>query len=160
MASWWATASASVRAAEPFIRSGVRHNLTFREIAASIRGGGLAIGNERLLAAIQRERAIVEHGRHLKFLPLQARPAVTMLPEALTAIRRTYSFEVVVTGRLRETGDTFSRSVTVSSSTLLTRQEIEDQALDAVTQDAGGYGMTADTAQIRFGMRAGRAGLI
>jgi hypothetical protein len=160
MASWWATASRSVRAAEPFIRSGARRDATFREIAGAIRAGGLRIGNERLLDALQRERTIVEHGRALRFLGRQQRPAVERLPESLTRLRREFSFAVDVEGTLIATGATRVQAVTVSTDAVLTRQEIEDEALVAVARGESRYGLQATSATIRFGMRAGRMGLV
>lgn len=153
------TLNLSERTAYPFVRQAVREGLSSRNITELlISEFGRAIRRQRLLEMIRFENLEETLGAQLKYLRRDARPDPARLPDALTKIRRNYSFDVEVRGILEESGLASSQFVTVTTDAILTRAELEDAGLDAVEEGASRYGLTAVSAVLTTGRRAGAAG--
>lgn len=156
--SWIDSLSKSARMAFPAIRAGVRQGLSIEAIGKAVRGSGLRISNEALWQGISLERKVVRYGQSLKFLRPESKPNYARLPQALTRIARQFSFQVEVRGTDLKTGELRVQQVTVSTSSELTRGEIERKAGQAVIGAEGRYGIAVDSAVITFGMQAGSEG--
>jgi hypothetical protein len=111
-----------------------------------------------LSAIVAKEREIQRLGSALRFLNRDSTPNPFRLPEALTTLRRAFSFTVEVRGFLVDTGERVTQNVTVTSSTLLTRAAMEELAIEAVTSGAERYGMEVESAIPIRGTRAGALG--
>lgn len=157
--SFLETLSRAARTAYPAIQRGVREGLSSRRIDDALRKEfGSSIRRATLLDIMRREQSVVERSERLKFLGLDRRPSPASLAEALTKIRREYSFTVEVTGTMVSTGASLTQHITVTSDTLLTRREIEEAARDLVESDKDQYGVEVESVTITRGMRAGPAG--
>lgn len=152
------TLSRTARTAFPIIQRGVREGLSANAIQDVLSGRGLGIRRQTLLDLVRLERGVQETINVLRFIHPGSRPNPDRLPEALTKIRRSFSFNVEVRARRLDTGEPFSQFVTVSTDRLLTRQQIEAQAIRAVERSPDRYGLEAEEALVSTGVRAGPLG--
>jgi hypothetical protein len=157
---FWETLTASARLAYPLIAGGVRRGLSFESIGGIVRAEGLTIANDALRSAIRLERELVLAGTRLRFLGFDTRPNPLNLPEALTALRREFSFTVEVLGHPTGGGSDVTQFITVSTDKLLTRREIEESARGAVEGNQGRYGFTVESVLLTGGIRSGAAGIL
>lgn len=154
-----ASLSPRERTAYPFIRQGVREGLSSRQILSVLQehlGSGLR--RQRLLDLMRLENIEQTTGATLRYLNRDAYPNPQRLPDALSKIRRNYSFDIEVRGTLLDTDEPYSRYVTVTTDALLTRGDLEAAAMEAVEVEAGRYGMAVDGALLVGGRRAGSQG--
>jgi len=152
--------SASARLAYPAIVRGVREGLSLNRLQAALQEANLGIRRATLLSLMQRERALVSAGESMRFLPRAARPDPARLPEALTILRRQFSFTVELRGRSLQTGERTTQHVTVASDRLLTRAEIEDVAERFGQQGGERYGMEVERVLFVKAMKAGAGGVL
>jgi hypothetical protein len=152
--------SAAARASYPFIQRGVREGLSANAIQKSLSANDIHLRRTTILDLVRRERELVSAGSSLKFLNRNARPDPRRLPEALTSLRRQYSFTVEVRGTSLSNGESRVQNVTVVSDRLLTRGEIEDVAEGFATDGGERYGMNVDSLLLTRGMKAGALGTI
>lgn len=150
----------SARMALPAIARGVREGFSIARIGEAVRGGGIRIANDSLRALVAAEREIWRAGNALKFLNLSSRPNPRNLPQALTSLRRQYSFTVEVQGTLIQTGKAITQNVTVTTDSLLTRRQIQDLAVSAVESSRARYGISVDRAMLVRGVKAGSLGTL
>jgi hypothetical protein len=78
----------------------------------------------------------------------------------LTRILRRYAFFVEVMARDVSTGEQVLKNVTVSTSRLMTKRQIEVAAMEAVDMGLSTYGLEADTALLVGGMKSGEQGVL
>lgn len=150
----------AARIAMPFIERGVREGLSSRAIESAIRAGGLSVPRRQVLLDVMRGlKGIEDSGKSLKFLRQGARPDPSRMPEALTRIRRQFSYTVEVRGTHVSTGSPFVQHVTVTSDSLLTRAEMEEAAAEAVDSSKDRYGMEIESAVPIKAIKAGTAGV-
>jgi hypothetical protein len=155
------TLSRAARAAWPFIQRGVREGLSSRSIERALVEGGLSGVRRSTLLDLMRMSAFEQRaGDALNRLQPNRRIEAQALPEALTKIRRSFSFTVDVTGTLISTGKSITRSITIASDRELTPLEIRQAAVAAVDAAGDRYGMTVEETKITGGRRAGSLGLI
>lgn len=145
---------ASARAAYPFILAGTRRGLSSRAIERSVREAGLPISRTRsilpLMNAIRESEAAAAN---LKFVGLNRVINVNRLPEAITNIRREFSYQVAVTG-IDATGQRVNRFIQVTTDNArLTRGEIEDAARQAAQGEAESGNLAEVNVQIDNGVR-------
>lgn len=157
---WLSGFPASARLAFPGIVRGVREGLSARAIGRALRAGGLSFSDRFLFEAARLQRDVFQRGGVVAALGDRERPTPSLLPEALTAINRQYSFLVEVEGRSVVTGGLVRQNVTISTDRLLTREQMEEAAVDAVESAVEVYGLEDVDATAVFGMRAGAAGLL
>lgn len=154
------TLTKRARLAYPIIQRGVREGLSSRAISNTLKAGGVGIRRNTLLDIMRRERDVWEHGQNLRYLPLDRRPNPSRLPEALTRIRRNYSYEVFVTGIDTSMGVPRGQYVTVASSKLLTRREAETLAIEYAGGIHESGGIEIEKAQLNNILRAGPLGTL
>ncbi|HXK37160.1 MAG: hypothetical protein A2V70_19440 [Planctomycetes bacterium RBG_13_63_9] len=114
----------------------------------------MSFSDKFLFGAVRELRSLSNAGAHVATLADNARPDPGRLPFALTDLRRQYSFLVEVEGRSIKTGGILRQHVTVSTDRLLTREQMEDAAIEAVETDEDRYGLEDIEATAVFGMRA------
>jgi hypothetical protein len=152
--------SAIARQAFPIIQRGVREGLSANALGRVLAEGGLGIRRQTLLDIVRAEKGVQVAGAALRFLRETAIPNPLRLPEALTTIRRLYSFMVEVRGIAGDTGERISQFITVTSNTLLTKREIQELALEAVERGGERYDFEPDESLLVGGLRAGPAGTL
>lgn len=154
------TLNARARFAYPIIQRGVRSGLSSRAIAESLQAADLGIRRATLLDIMRRERELVTHSQNLRFLPLDRAPNPDRLPEALTRLRRQYSYKIELSGQIIDTAELITRSVTVSTSKLLTRRAVEAIAVGYVIEDPTTYPIEVIKAQLVSVTKAGPSGTL
>jgi hypothetical protein len=152
------TLSKSARAFMTVARAGAAQGLSFTRTVAAYRDAGNRIGND---IARNIFRAVVAHetqARSVQDLPRNRRIPVSILPQALTKIRRGLSFTVEVRGFLPETGEAVTRHITISADDTMTPSHIESLAEETVLDGKDRYGLEVQEVNIIRGERAGRLG--
>jgi hypothetical protein len=152
--------SLAARLFYPFVQRGVREGISIARIGRAVRAEGFKLANETLRMLVHRERVIWEHGQRLKFVPLGSFVDVSKLPEALTQIRRQFSFMVEVRGTLGTGGQAIIQHVTVASDKPMTRRAILEQAERAMNLGSKRYGIEVSSVELVGGLRAGPAGTL
>lgn len=155
-----AALSRAARAAWPLIQAGVRGGIPTRQIGELLQSFSLNLRPGELSIIARAERAIQRLGADLRFLNRNQSPAIERIPEALSKIRRQFSFTVEVRGTLTATGSPFSQLVTVTSSRNLTRAEMEELAISAVASNGERYGMEVEDAVPIRALRQGELGAL
>lgn len=157
--SSFAGLNSAQRASLPSITAAVRAGASANEIQRAIAGTDAAMRRTTLLDIVRAARAVTSEFADLRFLRRDRRPNPRRLPEALTTIRRDFSFTVRGT-LLAPDGSTFEQAVNVATDALLTRGEIEGVA--AGDLGSGRYGEVLEVMDIQLvgGVRAGPAGTV
>ena len=152
------TLSSRARIAYPIIQRGVRSGLSSRSIATELTSGGIGIRRSDLLGIMRRERDIIKHGLNLRFLPLDRAPNPERLPEALTRLRRKYSYEISIRGTVSNVNLPYTPAVTVASSKLLTRRQAEALGLEAAIAGSDRYNIVIESVLLTNVLQAGPFG--
>lgn len=147
------------RAALGIVRRGVLEGLSANRIQDALTAGGLGIRRTTLLALIRELKGAEEAAGRLRFTRLDRLPDPSRLPEAITRLRRTYSFDVMLRGHNTLTGAEETRWVTVSLDELRSRRDIEDIASDFGEEYGRVEDFRLDRATLMGGRRAGALGV-
>lgn len=154
------TLTGTARIAYPIIQRGVRSGLASRQIAETLSNAGLGIRRATLLDIMKKEREIISHGLNMRYLPYDRAPNPDRLPPALTRLRRQYSYQVELQGRIIDTQELITRNVTVASGKLLTRREAETIAMSYALDESEQYGIEVDKVQLINVLKSGELGTI
>lgn len=155
-----ATLNIAARTAYPLIQKGVRAGLSANRIGSALADAGMGIRRSTLLSIVKRERTLLDHSRNLRFLPFDRAPDPERLPEALTRLRRKYSYQIGVRGYIGDTGEPIQRFVTIASSTIITRRQAESAAMQMVEDDPDTYPIVIERVILDSVLRAGPAGTL
>lgn len=156
---WLDGLNALARIAFPFVESAVARGLSSRAITSALQSTlGMGLRRETLLYMMREIKGVQDLASRVRYLNPHFVPDSTMIPEALTTLRREYSYNVRVSGTLTGTGQSFTRHITVSTGSLLKPAEAEEIALNLVNSDVESYGMEAAEARAWSLMRAGSGG--
>lgn len=152
--------SAPAKAALPFLRSAARKKIGADRMFQTFRTQFPGLIRREVRAIVKAELQILESRAQLKFLNRGNFPNVRRLPPSLTSIRRRFSFNVRVRATDSKTGNPIEQFVTVSTDELLTRGQIEDQALAFVEGERKRYGIDNESVLLLEGMKAGPEGVL
>ena len=155
-----ATLTGRARAAYPIIQSGVAQNLSANAIEVSLRAAGVGIRRQTLLDMVRRIRGVETTGAQLQFVGLNRTPDPRRIPEALTKLRRAFSFRVRLRGTDIATGDPFERFVNVALDHPLTRAEIEQIGTSFIFADPERYQIALDEVLLVNGVKSGALGTL
>lgn len=114
MASWLSTLSRSARAIYPIARRGAREGLSIESIGKAARAAGFRIANDSLREMVHRVREMDTRGRPSPFESPTRVPSAGMFAEAVSKIRKQYSYTVEIRG-LSE-GEEVIRHFTIASN--------------------------------------------
>ena len=148
------------RQAFPIIQRGVREGLSANSILTVLRSQNLGIRRQTLLDIVRSERGVIAAGSRLRSLNRNFFPDPRRLPDALTKIRRAFSFTVELRGFDLGTGESIDQSVNVSLDNVLTRNEIENRALNFIDADTERYGIAVTDVILQRGVKAGEQGTL
>ena len=154
------TLPARARLAFPIIQGGVRRGLSANSIQNLLRSEGLGIRRQSLLDIIRAERGIEVASSQLRTMRRDFTPDPRRLPDALTKLRRPFSFQVKIRGFDLSTGEDITRFVNVSLDNPLTRAEIENIGLGFIEEDMERYGLAVTDVIIDRGVKAGVEGTL
>lgn len=140
--------SASERTALPFLRELAETDLSANAILSRLKENGLGIRRSNGLSIISQLRNVISTRPYVANVGVNKQLTIDNLPTALTDIRRNFSYEIRIDGRLDATGEKASTYVTVTSDELLTKQEALDIAADYSDTDGTVYGISYDTATV------------
>ena len=152
--------TAEVRAALPLIRSAVAEGYDALNTRMLLQEAGISVNARQfnsLFAGLSAERGAAQY---LGSLRQEYRFNPFRLPEAVTRLRRQFSFTVRLLFEDGDTGDLFEKIVTVATDRIMTRNEIEAAAMDS--EEKAGYGRGGElvNAQILEGKRSGELGTL
>lgn len=152
--------SSRARRAYPIIQRAVREGVSANQTQFLLQRNGLGIRRQVLLDLRRAAQGIEAARPALRNLGRSRLPNPARLPEAVTKIRRAFSFQLEVSGQSLTTGERMTRFVTVATDTLLTRAALEDLAGRTVAGDTDAYEFDLDSVQLTGGLRAGAFGTI
>jgi hypothetical protein len=113
-----------------------------------------------ILKVIRAEKVLAVTDGNLRFVQPHLKPDVKRLPEALTTLRRRYSFTIRVRGFIEDAGEYVEQFVTVSTHDVLSRAELEARAADILETQCNVYGMSDIETTLWSGRRAGGGGVL
>lgn len=114
-------------AAVSFIRSAVEAGKAASETLEALRNAGLGIRTQTFYQVVNYFKGPVETARnYVSYLGLQNLPNIARLPKTLTNIAKNFTYELKVEVISSETGEKTTRTINVSSNTLLSKQEAID----------------------------------
>lgn len=151
---WLSSLPRASRLAYPAVQSAVARGLSANKTAALLSDAGIPIRRQTLLDLFRLEKGVQASGSLFRHLPPDFTPDPQRLPVSLHPLSDNFSYTVRVTGLLGATGQVSSGFVTVTSSESLSRQEIEDAAEEAATQDGTAYSMEVTDLEVVRGIRS------
>ena len=134
--------SVDARTALPYIESLTAQGIGANEVLRQVTAAGFKIQRSLGLQAVRMAKGIELSRDYLSSLKLNVQPNPARFPTALTEIRRNYSYSVRITGFDTYTGQTGSRYVTVSTNSVLTKQQALDMAEGILLADPTTYPIT------------------
>lgn len=155
-----ATLPRAARLFLPIAEGGVARGLSANRIIDSFRAGGGAIRRQTALDVIRRVKGVEAQSSQLQFLRRGFTPDPRRLPEALTALKRAFSFTVRLKGYLVETGEEITRHVTVALDRLQSRATIEQEGFDFAQPEPEQYGLVITEVMLVGGKKAGLPGTL
>lgn len=159
-APFLASLSRTARMAYPIVQKGIAEGQSSREITRVLQDAGLGIRRQALLELIRLEKDVQVRGSQLRYMRPDAIPNPARLPEALTRLRRPFSFTVEVRGTRADTGEPWKQHVTITTDRLLSRGTLEDMGLEAAERGSDRYAMRPETSVLIGGLRAGPLGTL
>ena len=154
------TLTPSARQAYPIIQRGVSEGLSANAIQTTLRSAGMGIRRQTLLDTVRAIKGVETVGGRLRSLRLDRVPDPRRMPEALTTLRRAFSFRVELRGVEIDTGNPFTRFVTVTLDSPRTRQRIEQLAEQFVLDEPKRYGIDLESVLLVHGSKAGPEGTL
>lgn len=152
------TLARSARLFLPAAQRAVAEGLPAQAAIDAFRAGGGAIRRQTALDVFRAVAGLERRAAAILSVRKDRRPTVASLPEALTQIRRGFSFTAEVHGTVSETGALIKRFVTISTDSLLTVGEMEALAEETASASGEGYGIEVESVRITRGIRAGGFG--
>lgn len=152
--------SPRARRAYPIVQRAVREGLSANQTQLLLQRNDMGFRRRVLLDMFRFEQGIRRKNVPLRTLGRNRFPDPTRLGEAITKIRRAFSFQLEVSGVSIQTGETLSRFVTITTDRLMTRAELEDLAGRTVAGDTQAYELDLQAVQLTGGLRAGALGTI
>ena len=142
LASVFEGATAGVREALPFIDHLARQALPANEIIRQVRAAGLTVRRAAALEAIRTIKGVIAGGRYIQAVRNDFLPNPDRVPTAATLIRRNYSYKVRVRGFDPQTGDPVERHISITTDTLMSKNDVYNIAADTLASDHENYGVT------------------
>ena len=160
MPAFLRTLSASARAIYPIVQRGVREGLPIDRILTAARAGGFRIANAIGRELVRKERDVWERGQVSAFTPKSAVLNPRNFPEALTTLKRRYSYLVEAVGLVG--GRPRTQSISIASNTPLSVGRAEELARRAIERSEGPSGsrMPIDSIRLVGTLRAGGEGIL
>jgi len=154
------TLTRTARRAFPIIQGAVRRGLSANRIQSLLSSVKLGIRRTSLLDLIRREKGIEIGAANLRAVRRDRIPDPRRMPEALTTLKRAFSFKVRLQGIDTSTGEDIDRFVQVSLDRPRTRGDIEDLGASFAFEDPERYGIDLTSVTLQSGVKAGFPGTI
>ena len=127
--------SAAARRALPLIEKGVAQGLSGNAIESLLKGTEYAVRRIELQRAVRAVKGIIDPPYSIKNVRHDRLPDPSRIPEAITKQRRQYAVRTKITGVNSITGAQQSSYITLSFDDMITRNELEDFALELAESD-------------------------
>ena len=150
----------NARFAYPIVQRAVANNVSANATAILLTAAGTGVRRTTLLEMFRRVRNVETTGAQLQFVGLNRTPDPRRIPEALTKLRRAFSFRVRLRGTDIATGDPFERFVNVALDQPLTRAEIEQIGTSFIFADPERYQIALDEVLLVNGVKSGALGTL
>lgn len=151
--------SARARLQFPIIQRAVREGLGTAQIQSLLQATALGgIRRTDLLSIVRGVRGIQTAGAQLRFLNRNTTPDPRRIPEALTKIRRAFSFTVRIRGVDVSTGESIERFVQVVLDNPVSRNTIEQLGFTFSQPEPDQYGFAVTEVLLTEGVKAGPLG--
>jgi len=125
-----------------------------------LRAENLGIRRTSLLDIIRREKGIEIAGSNLRSMRRNLIPDPRRIPEALTTLKRAFSFKVRLRGIDTATGESLERFVQVSLDRPRSRAEVEDIGASFAFEDPERYQLALTEVLLQSAVKAGLQGTI
>ena len=123
--AWLSLLSVSARRAYPFVLAGVEGGVSSRALTEILREGGTPLRRQSLLEMMRRISGVEASAKRIRNVRKDRLPTAGTLPEALTKIKKRYSFRVRVEGVWSSTGERVKQFINVVSNELMTPHQAE-----------------------------------
>lgn len=153
VASLTLSLSASARRALPFIERSVRTGMSSTALQSALAARGMGVRRTDLLDAIRHVRGVERRTNALASVRRDRKPDPSRIAIARTNIRRNFSFTVRVRGFDMVSGDLTERFVTITSDSVLSRQELEDAARAMLEEGVSNYPMDIKSVTLQKAVR-------
>jgi hypothetical protein len=125
-----------------FIKKGIAEGLGTEEILGALAKGGLSIRPELATNVIEYlGKTILPDLDYIKRLQYFAQPNLARIPIALTKTLRNFSYQVSVQGFTKATGELETHNISISTNTLLTKQQAIDMATELAVGESKSGGL-------------------
>ena len=130
----------------PYIIKGVANGLGLEEITTAIETGGLSIAHAKIGQVFNYLNTVIRPAdEYIKFLQQFNYPNLARIPLSVTKLLRNFSYQGEMQGIDVSTGEIVTRNISISTNTLLTKQQAGDIMGQYATADtkSGGLGSAA-----------------
>lgn len=124
--------SRAARRALPFIEAAVARGVSSTALQSDLAAAGMGVRRQDLLQAMRVTRGQDATANRLQNIRRNLLPDPRRIPLAQTDIRRNFSFTVRVDGTDPFTGERISKDITISSDTVLSRDDIAELVEDSI----------------------------
>lgn len=133
----------AARLALPYVSSMVESGLSANAIGRALTEAGLGIRRTDLLELVRGLREVEITRPYVSSLRADFLPNPSRLAESVTTLLRSFSYTVQVEGTHLETGELFTKNITVSTDDLLTKEQAVNAALEIADTALDRYGFSA-----------------
>jgi len=128
-----------------FVRSAVSQGISGNETLRQLQAAGAGIRRTDFLDVYRYASGTAKAGFEISHVRKDYFPTLSTMPESRTDIRRDYSYNVRLDLQRADTGERFTKNITVTTDKLLRIREIEAEARDAFYDpDSGREGTEVD----------------
>lgn len=120
----------AARVALPFVQSMVEKGLGRDAITAALSEAGISFRRTDMLSLIRGVQGVTASRDYLSSVRNDLLPNPARLPAPIAGTLRSFSLRVSITGRTGVTGELASQSITISSSSNITKAEAISKAVD------------------------------
>lgn len=129
----------------PFIEAAVARGISSTALQTALTQAGRGMRRTDLLTAIRRVRGIDRAQPALRSVRRDRLPDPVRIPIAATNIRRQFSFRMRIRGTDMRTGERVDRFVTITSDTVLSRDQLERDVEDLLDTERENYQLEPDS---------------
>lgn len=143
-----------------FISSLAKEDISSSEILARVAANGLTIRQNTGLNIINYLRNnTIPATKYLNSLNMNVLPSIARIPQSITTQLRNFAYTVSINGVSQFTGEQLEKFITVSTNSLLSKQQALDTALTMASNATQSGGLIPDSGSV-VSIQQNSAGLI
>lgn len=152
--------SFGLRRAMPFIERGIALKLSGNAINRALIDSGIGIQRQNLLDYIRWVKGEEPKKAAIRSLRRDLKPNADRIREAITRIRRNYSYKVEYSGLNPQSGEYETRWINIATDMRLSPMQAESIAEDTIEADRDNYPIQIDKVFVVDIVKAGTAGTL